>query len=566
MIQTLSFRFEAESPSLPMAREWTDLALAFLREQGVRDEPFLREWEMVLMEALSNAIRHGESWVRAECLLYENGVELVVENPGAFAGWTSPAGLPEDPAAESGRGAFLLEQYTTRLQQERTEAGFRLRLRKDFAGRPWRFEPGRLDRELDSMTAELGGSYEMNAALVGMVELLAKFQQPAEFVPQALARLCEITEASGVWLRMANPSGGRLVIVGRAGELPTGLQESISPDCRGVEARAMRELGEETIVDSALLAEEDPLRGGGPVFLTTTASPESGGLLLGLAGQAGQAFFPAAQLQIARTAIRYLAVVETLAALQRRRESELRMLRDYEIAGEIQRSLMRKEFHRVPGLDVSGRCQPALQAGGDYFDLVELVDRGVLALVADVMGKGISAALVASMLRTHVYGALALARDPGQFLSELNQKLYADLSKLESFITITAIWISPDRATLRYANAGHPPPVRRCAEMPCRLLAPGNMPLGVMETTEYAAQEMPMARGDGFLLYTDGVLEAANAAGELFGMERIQQLFMADPGSSMRQAIETLVRAVEEWSGQPLQSDDITVLALQRVT
>ncbi len=133
-----------------------------------------------------------------------------------------------------------------------------------------------------------------------------------------------------------------------------------------------------------------------------------------------------------------------MSELQQRRDSEQRALRELEIAAEIQTALLPQDFRLNEHLDTFGTCQPALKAGGDYFDLISLPNGAAFVVIADVMGKGVSAALLANMLRTNIRAQLDLAEDPGRLLTVVNRVMAPDLVKLDMFITAACAWISPD--------------------------------------------------------------------------------------------------------------------------
>ncbi len=261
------------------------------------------------------------------------------------------------------------------------------------------------------------------------------------------------------------------------------------------------------------------------------------------------------------------ANIETLleqAAEKRRLEEELR------IAREIQMSLLPRHATPMPGLALAALCVPAREVGGDYYDFFVLGQRRLGLLVADVAGKGTSAALYMAELKGLMLSLSQIHESPRQLLIEVNRIIAANLDS-RSFITMTYAVIDLERRTLVYARAGHTPLIHRTTASPARadLVAPSGMVVGLqLDGLEHRFGELleevtvPLVDGDVFLLYTDGLSEAMNADGDLFSEERLRTLVEEHGGLGSDGLRERIVRDVEAHVGGADPHDDMTLIVV----
>ncbi len=569
MIFDISSTLHVREPRIEDVAGIVATLLGFLRDQNVQSQNFLDEFELAATEAINNAIEHGcagtgQKFLNVELILKSGEVELAIMDPSDFKGWTGTATLPDNPLEEGGRGRFLMEQMTTKLEHRFQDGHHVLVLRKEFGGgTSWAYEPGKTEEILHSMTEELGSSYEMINALIGLGELLASADEMSLFMKLALKRLCELTGAETAYARMQKGAG--LALAGQAGTLLADLHPTIPLPDPGVEGQVFLSGEEVTVTSNQALGLGDPLCGRvdaafvAPIFLKNQRK----GVLV-IAQKSFSAFFTAAQLKVTRVVAEYLGIIFAMNELQQRRESEQRALRELEIAAEIQLSLMPQQFDRTRNLDIFGACQPALKAGGDYFDLIELPDGALLVVIADVMGKGISAALLANMLRTNIRALLGDAEDPGRLIASVNRSLAPDLAKLDMFITVACAWISADRSLVREVNAGHPAGLIYRDGRPHAALKSQGLPIGVLPETEYETHELRFEPGDCLILFTDGIPEADNEAGEFFDVEGLKSVVAASPLTTAEELVKRTLRVVDEFSNHAAPGDDRTVLAIIR--
>jgi sigma-B regulation protein RsbU (phosphoserine phosphatase) len=194
-------------------------------------------------------------------------------------------------------------------------------------------------------------------------------------------------------------------------------------------------------------------------------------------------------------------------------ESQLRA------AFEIQENLLPKTIPQIPGVQISCAWQPAQVVSGDYFDVIVLSDKKIGVCLADVAGKGISAAMLMANLQAAFRAFAAEAPGPAALCSKLNQTLCA-VTTTGKFVTFFYGIIDYEQMTLIYENAGHLPPLLLRNGSP-RVLTEGNTVLGLFEHIEYQDRVVPLVRGDCIILTTDGVTEAADSLDVEFGQGRV---------------------------------------------
>jgi sigma-B regulation protein RsbU (phosphoserine phosphatase) len=252
-------------------------------------------------------------------------------------------------------------------------------------------------------------------------------------------------------------------------------------------------------------------------------------------------------------------------AEKQRLEEELR------IARQIQMSLLPQGVVTLPGLRVSALCLPAAEVGGDYYDLLPLSPTRMGVLVADVSGKGTSAALYMAELKGLVLSLSRIYDSPARLLSEANRILAATLDP-RSFITMTYAVVDTATQTMRYARAGHNPMIHlEAGSGRTRVLTPAGLGLGIDEGARFdqilEEAEVPLRSGDLFLFFTDGLSEAMNGRAELFGERRIRDV-IESAGSAGEEASvlkDRILAAIRTFVGDAAQNDDMTMVILKVV-
>jgi serine phosphatase RsbU (regulator of sigma subunit) len=258
-------------------------------------------------------------------------------------------------------------------------------------------------------------------------------------------------------------------------------------------------------------------------------------------------------------------VVESWDYFDQLRLMRQSIVQELRVARSIQQAALPKEVPQLEGWVISPRYQPAREVGGDFYDYFDLEEGRLGLVVGDATGKGMPAALVAeatsNMLRA-VAQALG-SSSPGEVLARVNETLLARIPA-NMFVTCFYAILEPESATLSYAKAGHDLPyVRRSGDDAEELRARG-MPLGLMPGMGYEEKEVVLDAGDSAFFYSDGLVEAHDPKGEMFGFPRLRAL-VAEHGDEERSLRDFLMEELYSFVGQGWeQEDDITLLTLER--
>ncbi len=243
---------------------------------------------------------------------------------------------------------------------------------------------------------------------------------------------------------------------------------------------------------------------------------------------------------------------------------EAQFAREVEIARDVQRNLFPRELPAVPGLEVAALCRPARTVAGDYYDVLRGADGGLCVALGDVSGKGVGASLLSAGVHAMVRSRLpAAACDLGRLLEDLNAHL-VESSADGMFATVVVAGIEPGTGRVRYANAGHPPPLL-LTDGGARRLDDGGPLAGVIPGARYVPGETTLAPGDLLAIYSDGVTEAEGPGRGLFGEERLLAALMDARGVPAGEALEAVLRAVEAFSGGGEPADDLSLIVVRRL-
>ncbi len=252
---------------------------------------------------------------------------------------------------------------------------------------------------------------------------------------------------------------------------------------------------------------------------------------------------------------------EASERLRRAEEEREREAQELSAARVIQQQLLPTEAPSLSGWKIATYYQPARAIGGDFYDFLELPNGQLALMTGDVTDKGIPAALVMATTHSILRGEAPGLVSPGAVLGQANDRLYANIPP-HMFVTCLYLVLDPASGRLRFANAGHNLPYMATANGFNELRATG-MPLGAMPEMTYEEKETQLAPGDTILLHSDGLVEAHNAAGDMFGFPRLQDIVARSRGGE--QLIDECLAALEAFVGHDWeQEDDITLLTLQR--
>lgn len=237
--------------------------------------------------------------------------------------------------------------------------------------------------------------------------------------------------------------------------------------------------------------------------------------------------------------------------------------RELQLARRIQRSFLLSNFPARPRVELFATNVSSKEASGDFYDVVTPDDEHLLLAVADVSGKGVPAALLASMLQASLRTQAGTTTSPAAMLENCN-RLACQRNSTGQFATFFLAALHEPTLTLRFSNGGHNFPVLVRAGGERVLLEKGGLVVGMVEGLPYEEGTLVLAEGDRLVIYTDGVTEAANAAGEMFEEERLYALLDAAPRElTAEQLVDRVIAGVRDFLAGTEAGDDITVLALR---
>lgn len=243
-------------------------------------------------------------------------------------------------------------------------------------------------------------------------------------------------------------------------------------------------------------------------------------------------------------------------------EAQFVINQELDLARQLQLAILPERFPTVESTQGFARMQPATQMGGDFYDFISLPDGRVAVVMADVSGKGVTAAFFMAVARTSINALVRLDSDPARCLTQANAELCRQ-NPLDLFVTVFLGVFDPRSGELRYANGGHNPPLLCGADRRVEPLGiTGDIALGIFPEASYKTGRVMLGAGQTLLCYTDGVTEAFNIEREAFGDSRLATLMSEASSIDPKNRVDLIFSAVTEFAGGAPQSDDITIAAL----
>lgn len=239
--------------------------------------------------------------------------------------------------------------------------------------------------------------------------------------------------------------------------------------------------------------------------------------------------------------------------------------KELRLAHDIQRQILPAEPAQLAGFDLAGRCVTSSAVGGDYYDFVRMSDGRTLCFVADVSGHNLASGMLMVAARTALRLLAERLEGPAEILTGLADAMIDDLCRTERFISAVGIALRPNESSVEVVNAGHVDVmVRRAGSGRIERLQSADTVLGFMHGVQYHAVEEILEPGDLMLLYTDGVLEAQNESGEMFGERRLEDALRECGTGTAEQVLDAVFEAVDQFADDRRGSDDITALVVRR--
>ncbi len=235
------------------------------------------------------------------------------------------------------------------------------------------------------------------------------------------------------------------------------------------------------------------------------------------------------------------------------------------VARDIQSDFMPSILPWPDGFRVAGKSEPALYVGGDYYDVVRQPCGGLIAIIADVSGKGIQAAMRMSAVRAAFYSLSQLGLGPGETLARLNNSISEMSRQFGQFVTACCLVFDAPNDRVIMASAGHESPLRYSKSNGAEFIeVEGGLPLGLRSDQVYEEYPIAIGPGESLFLYTDGITDAMNDDKERFGVERMVESFEQNAQKSAAELLDKVFEELETYKGDAPWSDDLTALAIDR--
>lgn len=576
--------------TLEAARDAICEVLAWLKSHH-HDREECDTWELILTEATTNAITHSASkqplQIEANCSTTRTQIRITDHSNGFT--WPEEASLPQNDQSEHGRGLFIIQSLTDHCSYLQGCGKNVLDLQRQRKTTPPPKED--LSTTLDLMTAEVSSCYETLANIFRICAEAARDVSAEDLASNWLRQLLEISGADFLALRMLTPDGCHLENIATAahpsvaaleasGEIsdPALDRHTTGHSIRSplidrknedfVESRAVCMRQDQWFDGDSVLHRDDPLAQPTTRISGISHPLEIGGDVIGVLtlGVCRSHWEPKArEINVVRSLGDFLGTL--LHSLRRRDEANHSRLikRELQIAADIQRSLLPAELPQSATLQCAGHLTTAGEVGGDFMDGIALADGGRLFVIADVMGKGVPAALFATAFRSLLHAHLDLAELPCELMKRLNASLFADLDRAEMFITAQLVWISADSLTLRSCNAGHGPLLLTDGRKIAEIHADGP-PLGINMDEPYTHQEVRLNGITHLLLHTDGLSDSTAPQDSGLGREGLHQWLLNTSvgGIDAWTARDMLCQIHDDQENNSLPQDDATFVILAR--
>lgn len=233
-----------------------------------------------------------------------------------------------------------------------------------------------------------------------------------------------------------------------------------------------------------------------------------------------------------------------------------------EVARQVQLELLPARDPQLDGFDISAYNFPTEEVSGDYYDWVRIYDDQIGIVIADVSGKGVPAALLMAFLRASLRAATHIGYSPHISMSKVNYLLWESIER-NQFVTAFYGILDATNRTLSYSNAGHSPALLMSADGTARFEERGGVPLGMFRDSRYYEYFETLEPGQALVLYTDGVTEAMNSAGDEYGRDRLIEAVRQCRDRSAREMIDYIHRELNAWTEGQGAHDDVTFFIIK---
>ncbi|MCB9249038.1 MAG: SpoIIE family protein phosphatase [Ignavibacteriales bacterium] len=286
-------------------------------------------------------------------------------------------------------------------------------------------------------------------------------------------------------------------------------------------------------------------------------------LLFGLKHSGAQ--FAGKDIDLLIAAANQTAVSIENARLYGEETKKIKIERELDVARKIQEGLLPVSMPKINNLDIAGTMIPAMQVGGDYFDLIKVSDTQLFVIVGDVSGKGLSASFYMSKLQTMVQLFCNDSKSPKEVLVELNKRIFGNIDK-QWFITLTISFIDIGKRKIKICRAGHTPTIK-VTDGVVQYIKPSGMGVGLengsLFTEHLEELEMNIAPRDIFIFSSDGINEAMNFKNEQYGYEKMISIIKEKSNQSSNEILNCSIKGLEKFRGDIEPNDDITLVVVK---
>ncbi|MCC5840251.1 MAG: SpoIIE family protein phosphatase [Opitutales bacterium] len=562
--QALKARFGPDLREIGPLRERFVRFLESLRLQNQEIEG----WKLIFTELLANAINHGAQGRKEAVLLavwWSEGSSVFVETAdpgeGPDPACAAEADLPEDPLSEGGRGLFLIRSFVDGWEHWRGPSGYRARVWKTYPDLP---EVSPEDPSMELILDELADSYENLALYDQLGQAVAGGATFLDCYRSTVRLFLECGHAKHIHVETAPDSQlpeltaiARDTAFQRYGQARSSVWQALAKNPYllwkdGDGQPSCFQNGREWHPEGCFV----PIRHNETTVALLAVGQTSGGESLG-----------SRQVRQIQAVANILGLALSRSIMDRERAERDRVRHEWRIATQLQQQLLPLDTAppEVPGWQLFVRCDPAQEVAGDFAEIRPATRGTLVGCIIDVMGKGVTAAILAGIFRSHFLGFARTHTDPGAFLEHINESLERQLNRQTMFITAIVFRLDPASGSIRLASAGHPPVIVLRANGRHEEIGALNPPIGLFRGHQFEAQNLALDPGDRCLFVTDGLFEWTRPDGEMFGWEALVDWLKARAKQSPAELIKEF-HSLSRASGNPANRDDETLVVLTRLT
>jgi serine phosphatase RsbU (regulator of sigma subunit)/anti-sigma regulatory factor (Ser/Thr protein kinase) len=411
------------------------------------------------------------------------------------------------------------------------------------------------ERVSADLSAELVRAWDRLTFLYELTKIAGSSSELSEMLVSIVASLGQVIEVGDVFLATEDANEEISVISsGQKIQIPSRSYDRLRATKHPVSYDDIREMNHGT---------EDPFKGVSDLIIAPLLTSTGTFGLLGFINSEG-VNYDANDARLLSSVAEHIGALIDASQARKAREEQERLERELSIAAEIQANLLPVRLPEIEGCEISTHLRPARRIGGDFYDVAHARTGEPILMLADVAGKGMPAAILTAVVHATFHGETPYQRDPAQLLSEINRSIYPDLDKAQAFVTAAIARIDEKPLRIAYASAGHVEAAlwhKRTGWI--EFLPATGLPLGVQQFLSCRTKGIALEPGDVLLLYSDGVTEAENPEGEVFGAQGLSDIMEVVYPAPADDQLSVILNAVEVFcSGLPIR-DDLTLVMIR---